>query len=1626
MAHPLRKVVSAGQKATPGGLCNAGVSGGGCAIGPPLPFPEYAGHGKESTNALSPGQQHTDTENLDCLPPVRFLDATECFWHAFQRLGNLAIVNCISVDSTHPIELETLKEASILVARRHQALRLVIRLTDTNSTTKQRANGDHHPLVAHQNHHELDKRRGSDDLLSEDSSAGGSAEAFPSARSFCTAASCRSSSNSSGERSSISSDGRRGVWGWKNRRSASEFGKRGTSNGAENSSVRSSSCTSCRGASNDCGSKQTGAAGLSPPCSCRKRSNLKFTFHERLGGPIVDVKYATVNNSLSSAGLTWQQKHSEGTQLDLGLLEEYPWMKAMAWEQKTPLDCEHGPLWRLRLVPSEKMPFVAPHGNSMPAVSQAVSGLKRPATSPVYMQDNLCELPVGTVNKGNGAGRRFRTHIIGVFHHSTIDGLSRKEFWDEILRAIIVISNAKIYADYASRVKALTEATAITSRSSTHFRQHTLSSEPRLHQQGSMQLVSNSTAAMQTPLTSQTYRWRRGSSSNTNTTRSSGTVYLRRCSAGSPNAGEFPIRGKDCSGDPFESPSASNWCYYRRLSAVSAGSVDSSAAYLSESPPQSTNYLPELQLRPPETILPPALNELFPVSPCVTLLRPLMCAGYGIHVRMYMLERELMKALRNPFAAYYPSKRFRASGSEYKAYNQAAKAAIAAKSSPNQQANRTTRKAPLREQGDGELPFHKSHPEECKTSGDVALTGVVTLRLSEDLTAGLISACRERKMTMNGLITTAAAVALSRMLWRRQQVMQQHCLLAELSRVAAAANGAQCWPPQQQSLWSSAAVQQNSTHFPSAPDTGTPFAGAVAHGSKEGYLPSVLESSPASSELDSGKAATAAGGQSPTSCDTCSSIHSKGPVVSPQNTLTPFESPSTPVISSGSLDRLPSVQDILQTPVPGACHSSKEETGTTLQRSAASGKSAVSLRSGWSVSHVKEMLQQLTLRSPVSGEGLPGESNRQFIRHKGPVYIYSLQAISGRRWLDKWLQERKRQPQTPARGRKRIPGDDKQFEEFLLQYLAVSMRSHRCSRALAAIAAASVALGASTGPPSPSLHLLSPRQPSNLPGGRTGSSSRSASSSGSRCTAQRRQQGHPNEFGSDRRPGSEAFSNEAEKKRCDGSTSAANIALTVNTAEVLQRHRKACATEKIAGSPCSSKGSVFNKAAEGFVETTGHSSLSTSSSLHAVSAASLDDTVVRSSIHSLAKSNSRASCSRRLHDHRRSVASRITRGLRLITQWIWGSSKRCTTEEGSDDQPEQTKAPPYGLGSYAFLMPLKLRVPAECNGRADAVWALGKACTEAVHRIVSLPSSSFAFFNFQLISSFVEEVRGELECLQPFRNDAFARPSAFLISNGGVWAANSLNRFSAKIHAQLREAPERHLRLLHRVIQHQMVLQQRHSKKPMLPPLPAQHSCGGGAADAALKSKRQHGSRRTACSSKCSGRANDQMTVSPVLAATALYVSGTHVAAADGKLSSHVMFPSGQMPDVQHQQPVEKENASGLECLAGGLEELMASLEPFDISVDSSWSIVSQHNTGLNYFAHNCVTVNGKMNWSLQYHSNLTSREIAALYASNILEVLQEAYELHVQEKVKQRGQQHSQENESPSASTQPGETGTF
>ena len=1282
------------------------------------------------------------------------------------------------------------------------------------------------------------------------------------------------------------------------------------------------------------------------------------------------------------------------------------------------------------MMPSEEdMSAADEDSQSSPPASQVGRGLERTHTSPVSCQRGLGESNSSSSrcrSSSGSKGKRFRTHIIGVFHHSAIDGISRKEFWDELLRAVITVSNAKVYAEYASRVKALTATTAAASQPLPNYRQQKLNLEQQ--QPGPTPGALASSMAMQTPLTKPTYRWRRGSSNSSTSTASPGTLYLRRSSAGSTSNGLFPFGDTEYSGGSFDSPSANTWSYIRRFSAVSAGSVDSSAAYPADEALQSRHCQTDAPLTPPVTVLPPALNELFPVTPCVTALRPLMCPGHGLHIKLYLLERELLKALRNPFACYYPSKRFRACGSEYQAYKELAKALPSADLPTKQTMYRHPGGAPVQNQQQ-ELPAGGPPPQTSEFPEDTAFTGVVTLRLSEELTAGLIAACKERKMTMNGLVTTAAAVALSRMLWRRNQVMQQHGFLADLSRVAAASSEAHHL---HHSLWSSYSIQQHGEQILKAEGGETPQEEAWVHGNEQESLDTALTSTCASSEQDSAKAATSDRTQSPNSCETCSSLLSKGSCSSPDYASDLLERQGvSPVVSEG-MHPYTSLHELLQTMHSGSMDKANEETKERLQGTVAFGKkSGGSLRCGWSLSHIGEMLQQLATRSPVSGEGVPGMPSRQFAKHKGPVYIYTLQAISGRRWLDKWLQEQQRNVASPTRGRKMNPSDGKQFEEFLLQHLVVSMRRHKCSRTLAAMAAASVTIYTSANPPSPHLLPLPPPRHSSscLWGSPNGTScSRSSSGSRTRRSTQQGLQQSPRKLGADRQHENNAFSSNPEQQQRVSSVAAANLAAAMKPVGSVHRRRKCGCPGESQGSPgaFSNDDDLCFNTAKGCVETTGQSSLSTSSSLHCtitstLSAESLDDRADKATVYS-ARSTS-TSCSRRLHTHARTVGSRISRGFRMIAQWLWGTRKPSSSSEKAEkQQPDLEQLPPFGLGSYALLMPLKLRVPMECNQEAEAIWTLGKACTETVHRFVSLPNPSLATFDFQLISSFAEEIQGQLKCLHPVRNDSFARPSAFLISNGGVWAANALDTFASKIHEQLRAVPERHRRLLQRALQHQMFLQQRASRRPTRPPLPSQHPCGPGAAEAVLRGKCQCGGRRPIRSNRRSGRSSGQPAASPLHAAASLPATSTCVAGAEVRLPTDIMHSGDQQQNMHHQHQVGKECTSGLERLLWGLEGLMDSLKPFDLSVDSSWSIVCQHRTGLNYFAHNCVTVNGRMNWSLQYHTNLTSREIAALYAANILEVLQEAHAQHVQEKALNQEQQ-SKYARYFAAEKEPGET---
>ncbi|CDJ33393.1 uncharacterized protein EMH_0082290 [Eimeria mitis] len=472
-----------------------------------------------------------------------------------------------------------------------------------------------------------------------------------------------------------------------------------------------------------------------------------------------------------------------------------------------------------------------------------------------------------------------------------MDGVSRKEFWDELLRAVIVLSNAKVYAEYATRVKALTAATAVASQPLPNSRQQKLNLQQQQQQQlqqmqqhpGTTPSPCFSSVATQTAFTSPSYRWRRGSSNSSSSTASAGAPYLRRSSAVSTSTGILPFGEMEYSGCPYESPSANTWCYIRRLSAVSACSVDSAAAYPSEDTTRDRQCQtddPVLFL--PKTVLPPALNEMFPVTAYITMLRPLMSPRHNLHIKLYLLEGELLKALRNPFACYYPSRRFRARGLEYQAYREKAITLGAASPAAGQQVYSSASDSPRQQQQEAGKPVaaapHADKEEE--PSEDPAFTGLVTLRLSEDLTSGLIAGCRERNMTMNGLVTTAAAVALSRMLWRRNQVMQQHNLLADLSRVAAASSAASCcWPLRHHSLWASCPPQnQREQQLLKTCGEDTPQEGTCVQSTEHESLATTLNSTCASSEQDSAKAGTPNTTQtlSPSSCETYASHFSKG------------------------------------------------------------------------------------------------------------------------------------------------------------------------------------------------------------------------------------------------------------------------------------------------------------------------------------------------------------------------------------------------------------------------------------------------------------------------------------------------------------------------------------------------------------------------------------------------------------------------------------------------------------------------------------------------------------------------------------------------------------------------------
>ncbi|KAF8819516.1 hypothetical protein IE077_000042 [Cardiosporidium cionae] len=70
-------------------------------------------------------------------------------------------------------------------------------------------------------------------------------------------------------------------------------------------------------------------------------------------------------------------------------------------------------------------------------------------------------------------------------------------------------------------------------------------------------------------------------------------------------------------------------------------------------------------------------------------------------------------------------------------------------------------------------------------------------------------------------------------------------------------------------------------------------------------------------------------------------------------------------------------------------------------------------------------------------------------------------------------------------------------------------------------------------------------------------------------------------------------------------------------------------------------------------------------------------------------------------------------------------------------------------------------------------------------------------------------------------------------------------------------------------------------------------------------------------------------------------------------------------------------------------KEAIIAATSFSIAIENSWSCVTQHVIGMNTFAHNIVTVNSRLCWSFQYHTNCIAPSLAMQYALLVAEKLE-------------------------------------
>ncbi|CBZ56014.1 conserved hypothetical protein [Neospora caninum Liverpool] len=327
-----------------------------------------------------------------------------------------------------------------------------------------------------------------------------------------------------------------------------------------------------------------------------------------------------------------------------------------------------------------------------------------------------------------------------------------------------------------------------------------------------------------------------------------------------------------------------------------------------------------------------------------------------------------------------------------------------------------------------------------------------------------------------------------------------------------------------------------------------------------------------------------------------------------------------------------------------------------------------------------------------------------------------------------------------------------------------------------------------------------------------------------------------------------------------------------------------------------------------------------------------------------------------------------------------------------------------GMGSYALIIPIRIRVSPKCADLKEDLWELASRSAKDVHAIVNAQRpfrASYALVPWHSITVYVGSIIDRMPLLRKLGGmKPNYRPSAFLISNGGKWDVTSVETFMHQLLLEVAHMAKLHRSItVYRLLHHHQLMEERarlmdrkkQGLKVEMGDLMVRNPTSSvtGISGSPNRPSHQRSLDRNSSSprgTRLSSYAEENMQRAVSTSAhikRSIRIEEVNGANTPYSRLLHLKTLPRTPTSGRYCAPTKKTSTSTV------MAKTVPKFQPFSLKIESSWSVVAQHNVGLNYFAHNVVTVDGCLNWTLQYHTNMVSHELAMCYANRIIDILE-------------------------------------